>query len=146
MLIRYIQFKMQANSWLMLRCPLWGAFKWGLKKNRFTKPGSGSINLAFDWYQRYRKCLQRSKSRRISTYLRLSALWLEQVSEAVLLKKPSFRSYNSPVDTHSITLNRYCFSLMQMLPYPDARTGEWHCMRWNRGSIIWYQCCMPQPP
>ena len=40
-------------------------------------------------------------------------LRFEQVGEEVPSKKPSFRSYNSPVDTHSIILSRYWFSVMQ---------------------------------
>ena len=43
----------------------------GLEKTHFTKPISGNIDLAFDWYQRYWKYLQRSKSTRISTCLKV---------------------------------------------------------------------------
>ena len=125
---------MQANLWLMLRCLLWGEFQWRPQEDLFhDEPGC-------------RKC--RPRFRLVSTLLEMSAakqvqknkhiiiqessvFWLEQVGEAVPSKKPGFRSYNSPVDTHSIILSRYCFSLMQRY---HILIGERRRTRWTRSS------------
>ena len=91
MLIWYIQVKMQVNSWLTLQWLLWGAFQ--VKALRRLVSWSwvvGSIDLTFDWYQSYWKCLQWSKSRRISTCLRFehasnrTSWWGSTVEEAKL--------------------------------------------------------------
>ena len=71
----------------------------------------GSIDLTLGQYQRYQKCLQLSKSRKIST----SRVHFDQNKLVRWChKEASFRSYNSPVvDTHSISLIRYWFIVMQ---------------------------------
>ena len=78
---------------------------------------AGSINLAFNWYQLYWKCLQWSKSKEwahVWAHVQESSvLWLELVGMAVVSKKPSFQNHNFPVDTHSITVSRYWFSITQ---------------------------------
>ena len=55
-----------------------------------------------------------------------SALRLEQVVEVVpAAKKPSFHSYNSVADMHSISLSRYWFIVMQRhhIPMRELENG-----------------------
>ena len=75
---------------------------------------AGSINLAFYWYPCYWKFLQQSKSKRISTCLRVKRTSIRRSWwGGIPSKKPSFQSYNFPVDMHSITFSRYWLSVMQ---------------------------------
>ena len=146
MLIQYIQFKKQANSWLTLWCLLWGMFQ--VKASRRLVSWSwvaGSIDLAFNWYQHYWKCLQKSKSKRISTCLRVEhssirTSWWGGAVEEVKIPELQFSCGYALNNIKSILVQSYA-----MPPYPDARTGEQHRMRWAKISIVWYQYCMPQP-
>ena len=116
MLIQYIQVKMQANSWLTLRWLIWGAFQ--VKASRRLVSRSrvvGSIGLTFDWYQHYWKCLQQSKSRKISTCLRV--------------KRTSIRTIRK-------LLRQYC---------QVAELQFFCGYALNNIKIIWYRYCMPQP-
>ena len=117
----------------------------GLEKTHFTKlhfrkyrPRFGLVSVL----------LEMSAAKQVHSnnhMLKSSALRLEQVGEAVVLMKKRFRSCNSPVDMHSITLNRYWFSLMQRhhILMQELENGV------ARGPevppIIWYRYCMPQP-
>ena len=132
-LIRYILVKMQANSWLTLQWLLWGTFQ--VKASRRLVSQSqivGSIDLTFKWYQRYWKCLQRSKSRRISTCLRVEHAsirtshklvrqyrWRSQVPEL------QFSCGYALDNIKSILVQSYA-TLRHMV---DARIDEWHSMR-----------------
>ena len=92
---------------------LWHVLSEGLKKTRFTKPDFRKYRPRFGLVS---VLLEMSAVKQVHSnnhMLKSSALRLEQVGEAVPLMKKSFWSCNSPVDTHSITLNRYWFSLMQ---------------------------------
>ena len=77
----------------------------GLEKTRFTYEAglqevstllSTGINVSEKVYN------EASPEESVRTY-ESSELRLEKVGEAIPSKKPSFLSYNSPVDTHSIT-------------------------------------------
>ena len=94
------------------------------------EPGCGSLDLTFDWYQRYWICLQQSKSRRRSTCLRVESTSIRTSlycpSQYCRSKKPSFHSYDSPMDTHLIRISKYWFSVMQC---QHILMQELYCMR-----------------
>ena len=136
MLIRYIQLKLQVNSLLMLRCLLWCVFQLkGLEKTQISwSRVAGSINLAFDWCQRYWKCLQQSKCRRRTTCLRVESILIR-----ISLYCPSQycqSSYNSPVDMYLTTISKYWSSDMQC---PHSWCENWRITlyeAWTRSSMF----------
>ena len=97
----------------MLWCLLWcrGVFQMkDLEKTQFHELGvAGTIAFAFDWCQRYWKCLQQSNSRRKASAQESSVLRSEQNKLSVLSEElsQSFQSYNTLMDTCSITISRY---------------------------------------
>ena len=132
-LIRYILVKMQVNSWLTLQWLLWGAFQ--VKASRRLVSQSrivGSINLTFNWYQRHCKCLQRSKSRRISTCLRVEHAFIRtshklarQYRRRSQVPELEFSCGYALDNIKSILIQSYA-TLWHMA---DARIDEWHSIR-----------------
>ena len=116
---------MQANPWLTLRCLLWGAFQVKASRKLVSRSRvAESINLAFDWYQSYWKCLQWSKSRRMSTCLRVERASIRTSWWGGTVEETKFLSYSSPVDMH----NRHWFSLMQCH----------HTLMWElENGVVW---------
>ena len=107
---------------------------------------AGNLDFAFEWYQCYWICLQRRKSRRRSTCLRVERTSIRTslycLSQYFQSKKPSFHSYNSPMDTHSIRISKYWFSVMQcqhILIQELENSDAWGL---NQKFIVWYQYCM----
>ena len=145
MLILHIQFKMQANSWLTLQCLLWGMFQVKASRRLVSRSRiAGSINLAFDWYHHYWKCLQRSKSRRISTCLRVERTSIRTSWWGDTIEEEKFPELQFSCGYALDSIKYILVQSYAMLPYPDGRAGEQHHTR-PRISIIWYQYCMPWP-
>ena len=80
----------------------------GLEKTRFTKPGCRKYRPRFRLVLTLLEMSVAKQVQKNKHMLKSRARFgLEQVGEApeavrVLSKKPSFRSYNSPMDTHAL--------------------------------------------
>ena len=114
MLIRYIQFKLQMNSWRTLWCLLWCVFQVkGLEKTKFHKAGlqevSSSlltdINITGNFYRK-------ARPEEEAHVEELSTLGLCTVQADTVRFWSQFPrvTYNSPVNTWLITISRYRFS------------------------------------
>ena len=89
----------------MLRCLLWGAFQEVKVETRFTKPGCREYRPRFWLVSMLLEMSVAKQVKKKSTSRVHRTSWWGGTA-----KKPSFRSYNSPVaDTHLISLSRYWF-------------------------------------